>query len=194
VQPRPVGAPLTLGFVGRIVPAKGVHVLLAALAHLKADPPVDVLIWGDLRQQPEYGRALERQAAGLTGVRFMGPFTRADLAGVYSQMDALVVPSLWNENSPLVVHEAFAAGRPVIGSDVDGIAELVGHDVNGLLFPPGDAAALAEAVRRLAASPAERLARLRQGIPDIARAEDEIERLSEIYARVSSRAQRPARS
>jgi glycosyltransferase involved in cell wall biosynthesis len=62
----------------------------------------------------------------------------------------LVVPSLWLENSPLVIHEAFQAGIPVVGSDIGGIPELVRNDVNGVIVPPGSVDALAGAIRRLA--------------------------------------------
>ena len=65
-------------------------------------------------------------------------------------VDVLVVPSLWHENSPLALLHAQAAGCPVVGSGVSGISELIHDGVNGLLFAPGDAKALARALTRLA--------------------------------------------
>ena len=62
-----------------------------------------------------------------------------------SRVDVLVLPSVWLENSPLVIKEAFAAGVPVVTSDLGGMAELVRRDVDGLLFEPGNADALAVA-------------------------------------------------
>ena len=62
-------------------------------------------------------------------------------------VDWVVVPSIWWENAPLVIHEARAAGRPVICSGIGGMAELVEDGVTGLHVPPGDAAALAETMR-----------------------------------------------
>jgi GT2 family glycosyltransferase len=70
-----------------------------------------------------------------------------------ASLDALVVPSVWPETSPLVIREAFLAGRPVIASDIGGIPELVDHAQNGLLFAPGDIDGLARALRRLADEP-----------------------------------------
>ena len=64
------------------------------------------------------------------------------------------MPSLWYENSPLVIQEAFAAKVPVIASDLGALAEKVRHGLDGLLFPPGDAASLREVLRRLIEEPA----------------------------------------
>ena len=61
-----------------------------------------------------------------------------------------MVPSIWWENSPLVIQEAFLHGRPVICSDIGGMAEKVDHDVNGLHFPVGDPDALARTIQRAA--------------------------------------------
>jgi glycosyltransferase involved in cell wall biosynthesis len=65
-----------------------------------------------------------------------------------------VVPSLWLENSPLVIHEAYQAGVPVIGSRIGGIADLVRDDWNGWLVEPGSAGALAAVLRRAIEQPA----------------------------------------
>ena len=86
-------------------------------------------------------------------------------------MDVLVVPSLWLENSPLVIHEAFMAGVPVVGARIGGIAELVVHEQNGLLYdPPSSAEALAAALRRLIEEPhrLDELARTRVPVKSIA--------------------------
>src|SRR4030095_6515994 len=80
----------------------------------------------------------------------MGRFQREHVAEVYSQFDVLVVPSLWLENSPLVIHEAFMTRTPVVRAGTGGIANLVQHGENGLLSPPESSAALADALRRLA--------------------------------------------
>ena len=70
-----------------------------------------------------------------------------------AEADALVVPSVWIENAPFVIKEANASGLPVIASRLGGMAELVTHDVDGLLFEAGDAAALAYQLRRLQHQP-----------------------------------------
>jgi GT2 family glycosyltransferase len=72
------------------------------------------------------------------------------MPAVFDDLDVLVVPSIWIENAPFIIREAFAAGVPVVTSDLGGMAEMVREGVDGLLFPAGDAAALGAILRRLA--------------------------------------------
>jgi len=98
-------------------------------------------------------------------------------------LDVVVVPSLWYENSPNVILEAFAHRTPVIVSDLGGMAELVEEGVNGLCFPPGEAASLATALRRLIEEPGL-LARLRAGIKPVKTVAEEMTELQAIYRAV----------
>ena len=100
---------------------------------------------------------------------------------MYSAIDVLIVPSLWYENTPIVIAEAFAAGRPVIGSDVDGIRDSVTHEHNGLLFPRGDDVSLEQNLRRVLVEP-HLLERLRNGIPPVRTTDDEVESLVRLYS------------
>ena len=93
----------------------------------------------------------------------MGGFVAADMERVYASFDCLIVPSLWWENAPFVIREAYARGRPVIASNLGGMAESVRDGVDGLLFPVGDTAALAACIQRLHEEPGL-LERLRAGI------------------------------
>ncbi len=88
-----------------------------------------------------YGRDL-RPMATNPSIAFMGSFANDQVADVLSQIDVLVVLSIWYENSPLTIHEAFMAGIPVIASNIGGMAEHVHHMENGLLFEVGDPADL----------------------------------------------------
>jgi glycosyltransferase involved in cell wall biosynthesis len=155
---------LRIGFVGTLVWHKGVHVLLAAAARL---PPgsFEISIHGDIDTFPDYTAAL-RAAADDLPVRFAGSFLPDDAAAVYAQLDVVVVPSLWLENSPLVIHEAFQAGLPVVGSRLGGTADLVSDGTSGLLYDAYDASALAAALRRLIDEPAL-LTRLAAGVPAV---------------------------
>jgi len=139
--------PLRLGYVGTLVWHKGVHVLLDAVRALPAGT-CEVRIFGDPGTFPDYTAELQRRAAGLP-VRFMGGFTREQAAGVYEQFDVLVVPSLWLENSPLVIHEAFMAGVPVVAARIGGIADLVRDGENGWLYDSDRAGDLEAVLRRL---------------------------------------------
>jgi glycosyltransferase involved in cell wall biosynthesis len=166
---RAADAPLRVGYVGRYDPAKGVHVLVdaalrllmgpASLLGLGARHPVtsttalrpaslELHLWGVART-PEaraYRDAIQRQCEGVPSITL---HAEASSDSIYSQIDVLVVPSLAFETGPLVVLEAHAAGVPVVGSNLGGIAERVVHGVNGLLVPPDDAVALASALRSL---------------------------------------------
>ena len=88
---------------------------------------------------------------GLAIQRFAGsgPCRINEWRAVLHDVDVLVVPSMWIENAPFIIREAFAAGVPVIASDLGGMAEMVRDGVDGLLFPPGDARSLAACLRRL---------------------------------------------
>lgn len=144
-------AALRIGYVGTLVWHKGVHVLIDAL---RAFTPgeYELKIFGDPATFSEYSTGLRARSTGLS-VRFMGGFDRSQIADVYSQIDVLVVPSLWLENSPLVIHEALMAGIPVVGARIGGIADLVENGVTGLLYEPTRPIELAAALRRLIQDP-----------------------------------------
>jgi len=157
-----VEGPIRFGFVGTLVWHKGVHVLLEAVRRLPADQ-FELEIWGSLETFPDYAMQLKALAQGLP-VRFGGAFDNDDAAAVYDRFDVLVVPSLWPENSPLVIHEAFMAGIPVVASRIGGLPELVTDGINGLLFDPSSSASLANALRTLVDWP-ERIAQMANRVP-----------------------------
>ncbi|MGD2040368.1 MAG: glycosyltransferase, partial [Anaerolineae bacterium] len=102
---------------------------------------------------------------------------------VLADSDVMVVPSLWYENSPVVIQEARAAGLPVVVSGHGALAEKVQHGVNGLHFPPGDATALRRILARLAGD-ADLLAKLRQNIPAPMDMSEHAQRLEILYRQV----------
>jgi glycosyltransferase involved in cell wall biosynthesis len=146
--------PIRFGFVGTLVWHKGVHVLVDAVRSLPRDR-YELTVFGDPSVFPDYGAELRRKSAGLP-IRFAGPFDRDRTAAIYHNIDVLVVPSLWLENSPLVIHEAFMAGVPVVGARIGGISGLISHEHNGLLYePPESSDALGRALRRLIDDPCQ---------------------------------------
>ncbi len=124
---------LRIGYVGSIVWHKGIHVLLDAARRLRGQ--FRITIHGDTTVSPDYTRELERQASGLP-VTFAGPFERPDASRIYQELDVLVVPSLWPENAPIVLQEAFLNGVTIVAAAVGGIPETVHDGENGRLFDP----------------------------------------------------------
>ena len=181
---RAVSRALRIGFVGTLAWHKGVHVLLEAVRALPRDR-FEVLVFGDTGTFPDYVATLREQARGLP-VRFMGRFERESTPDVYAQMDVLVVPSLWPENSPLVIHEAFMCGLPVIGARDGGTQDLVADGVNGLLYDPSSPAELADALRRLLDGPAL-LKQLAAAVPAVKSIEEDAGEFATVYAEVVRR-------
>jgi glycosyltransferase involved in cell wall biosynthesis len=135
-------------YVGRVTFDKGVGVLVQAMAGL---PHLTLRIVGD----GDARAPLQEQCAreGIRNVQFLGPRPHRDLPALVGGAAVVVLPSLLYDNCPLVVLEAFAMGKPVIGSRLGGIPELISDGVDGMLVPPGDPSALREAIAWLTARP-----------------------------------------
>jgi glycosyltransferase involved in cell wall biosynthesis len=143
-------APLALGFVGSMLPHKGLHVLLEAFKLLPADAAVTLKIYGKSPLgETDYFRSLNALASGDGRISFCGTFDNARIAQVLDGIDALIIPSLWHENMPLVSLSAQADACPLIASDIGGLADIVGHRRNGLLFPAGSPSGLEKTILTL---------------------------------------------
>ncbi len=171
--------PITLGFVGTIRPHKGPHVLLEALRRIKPPTGIRLRIYGDPGTDPAYSERLRELTGGLD-VTFQGRFDEAEKPHIYHEMDALVVPSVWYENSPVTIHEAFAAGTPVIASELGGMGELVKDGKNGMLFEAGNTMALARCIEKFAGDGGLR-ERLKRGIPRVKNMEEHAEEIMGLY-------------
>lgn len=152
---RTPGEPFTFGYIGTHIPAKGIHDLIAAFGQLAGTPRLR--IWGRPRGQDT--ESLRTLAAGLPAgiaerIEWLPEYRNANIVeDVFDRVDAIVVPSIWVENSPLVIHEAQQARVPVITADAGGMAEYVRHEVNGLLFEHRSSAALAAQMQRFPDDP-----------------------------------------
>jgi glycosyltransferase involved in cell wall biosynthesis len=113
-------------------------------------------------------------------VTYAGAYRSEDVGRLMSSVDWVVVPSVWWENSPLVIQEAFACRRPVICSDIGGMAEKVTDGVNGIHFAAADATSLASKIAMAAGTPGL-WDRLRSGIPDVYRISDHVDFLCARY-------------
>jgi glycosyltransferase involved in cell wall biosynthesis len=184
--------PFELLFVGRLVERKGVHLLLDALSTLPAERGVVLHVVGD---GPERAK-LQARAVGLgLGARavFHGFVAREELERRLTTCDAFVLPAVVDakgdtEGLGVVLLEAMAHARPVIASAAGGIVDIVRDGRNGVLVPPGDAAALAGAIQRMMDDPARARALGLQGRQDAAEGfswEVIADRLAELYRRVA---------
>lgn len=152
-SPRPV-----LMYAGRLCAEKGVMVALEAVNFLVTRDRRELLLWvygaGDARYEGEL-RAYIRSHALEGVVTLKRHVDQEHLIDAYDRADVVLIPSLWEEPSPLVALEAMARGAPVIASDVGGMRALL-DDTAGCLVTPGDPHALASTIANLLDSPAER--------------------------------------
>ena len=150
-QPRPrrCQVALRVGFIGTLSEHKGVHLLVEAVKSLQPALPLELKIWGKQEEDPGYFAHLSELASEDRRIQFCGTFPNSAIGEIFSSLDVLVVPSIWYENTPLVIYSAQAAGCPVIASNLGGMAEIIHNGDNGLLFGLRNVAELAHALQRL---------------------------------------------
>jgi glycosyltransferase involved in cell wall biosynthesis len=177
--PRDSSSSLRIGFIGTLGPHKGCDLLIRAFRRLPGSGAA-LAIYGEPAGFGDFYAHLKRLAAGDGRIEFRRPFPPQQIGEVLAGLDVLVVPSRWYENTPLVVYSAFAAGVPVVATDLGGLSEVVEHGKNGLLFKLDSADDLSDNLRRLLAEP-DLLERLRAGTGPVKRLEDYVKELEELY-------------
>ena len=145
---------LRVGFIGGLSEHKGAHLLISAVRLIAESLPVELKIYGDKDAFPHYVERLIRLSEGDQRIQFVRTFPNEQIGKIFAELDVLVVPSIWYENTPLVIYSAQAAGCPVIASNLGGMAEVVEHEKNGLLFEAGDVAGLFKCNRAACKRPA----------------------------------------
>ncbi|HXF60247.1 MAG TPA: glycosyltransferase [Caldilineaceae bacterium] len=157
----------TLAFAGGGVEIKGAQVVLAALpALLAAVPDLQLAVAGGGDPQ-----RVQAYSAYAPAVQVLGSVPFLDMRALFGAADLTLVPSVWPENSPVVIYENFQVGTPVVGSAIGGIPELIDEGRTGYLFAPGDAGALAAKVAHHFSRPAWERRRMRQACAQKARCE-----------------------
>jgi len=154
---------------GNVSPFKGTLVALDAAARVAAGGKSDfeLRIHGGMPFQTDAFRAkFEAALEAAPAARHLGAYDSGRRPALMASVDWVIVPSIWWENAPLVISEAFQAGKPVLCSDIGGMAEMVEDGVNGLHFRAGDPADLARVMRR-ALSERNLRAKLAEGIPAV---------------------------
>lgn len=198
-RPRSGSDGLRMGFIGTIASQKGLDVLLRAFENLPKDNGATLRVCGNLKSFPGYAREVYALAGGDPRINFAGTFPNEKMAEELRKIDVLVVPSTWYENTPLVIYSAFAAGIPVVASNMGGMAEVVSHEENGLLFEPGDPEDLKRQLERLNEEPGlvEQLGANAGAVRSVEDSVDEMlglyERLGEKKARERERAREASR-
>ena len=165
IGPRPRGeGALRIAFLGRMHPTKGPDTLIRAV-RARPSAPIELDLFGVTQDggSTNYIRDVHDLAAGDPRIRLLEPVPSGQVMDVLADYDLVAVPSRWLETGPLVVLEAFAAGLPVVGSNLGGIAELVTPGVDGVLVEPGSIEGWADALERLATDRSE-LERLSRGV------------------------------
>ncbi len=171
---------LRFGYIGQIAPIKGLHILISAFTQMKNKRTSKLLIYGDPDKDPTYTDQLTDLIKNNSEISISGSFPHNKLGEILSGLDILIVPSLWYENNPRVIQEAFASKTPVIASDVGGISEFVIHGVNGLLFERGNESALSNQIAKVLEEP-HLIAKLRSGIEPVKTIETEVDEIVQIY-------------
>ncbi|REK15871.1 MAG: glycosyltransferase family 1 protein [Planctomycetota bacterium] len=150
------GAPFTIGFLARVCPDKGLHNLVAAAEQLLADPevpPFSVRVAGYLGQLDRpYLETIQRRTAAWNrpeAFSYVGELSRAEKIAFLQSLDVLALPTVYRESKGLPVLEAWANAVPVVLPEHGAFGEMVRQTGGGLLHPPDDPAALAEALKRL---------------------------------------------
>ena len=176
-------------FFGVLTIFKGMDVLLKAMERLgpNFDGHLSIHASGKIQmpdESEEVQADIDRLLATTPTVTFCGPYDHdRDMPRLMAETDWIVIPSIWFENSPLVIAESFQNGRPIICSDIGGMAEKVDDGVNGLHFSVGSPASLAEVMQRAATSTGL-WDRLCAGIPPVRGIDDHVGELTDIYSRL----------
>jgi len=144
--------PIRFFYLGGIAPQKGIHVALKAFTQLVG--PAEFWIAGDQT-------VVETVEPSI--VRFLGRLSRAEVAQTLAQVDIFLAPSIWYETFCFVLHEAFSAGVPAIGSNLGAIAEGIRHGVDGLLAEPNDVQSWRKAMQSIIDNP-EQIAQFQTAI------------------------------
>jgi glycosyltransferase involved in cell wall biosynthesis len=186
-DPPDAGKRRRIGFFGQITPFKGVDVLLKAMELLHdRDVDVELIVHaGNFEHQRESFREdiadlLERTSPN---VNYVGSYPQRRLPALMSAVDWVVVPSIWWETGPLVIHEAMMHRRPVICSDIGAMPERITDGVNGLHFRARDPFRLADTIERAVTEPGL-WQRLRAAITDPYPMSEHLEALTGLYARL----------
>ncbi len=174
--------PIVFGYIGVVDPVKGVQLLVEAFQTL---PQAELRLYGGEAAYAPYPdeKRFRSRLASSARIRCMGRYEQHELGRILAEVDVVVVPSIWYENAPLVIREAFLAHTPVITADFGGMREWVTDGVNGLLFEPRNIADLRQKMRRFITEPTL-VARLSRAFPAVRSIRADAALLARLYRRL----------
>ncbi len=139
---------LRFGFIGSIIPSKGLDLLLKAWSKV-SESDAQLKIYGNLDTNKKYKKEIMKLRKDCKNVRFLGTFPPNKIANIFSEIDVLIIPSRWFENAPLVLRNALLSQTPVIATNLGSLVELVNEKGSGLLFENENADDLAEKINSI---------------------------------------------
>jgi len=170
-------------FIGMLGWHKGPHILVKAFNQLPNPQGATLKLYGDSEHFADYFRDLQGLMEGNTRISYMGKFSHEKIGEVLSEVDVLVIPSMWYENTPVVMYEAFATKTPVIATNSGGMAELISLFDGGWVFERGNVAQLASLMQRLIDGPSL-VAEANRRIKPVRKIEEHIADLERAYKEV----------
>lgn len=148
---------IRFAYIGQVIEHKGIENLLKAISFLddKEQKQISVLIVGSgIDIYVDFCKRLAKELIPTNTVTFYGGAQNEKVAGMFRDIDAVIVPSVWSENSPVSIMEALASGTPVLASEIGGIPELVQDNLTGFLHKYDDPDSLTENFRKIIRRPA----------------------------------------
>jgi len=175
---------ITLGFLSTLLPHKGPHILIDAYNKANMEN-IRLRIYGHYFHEIDYFNTLKKLAGDNEKVEFCGKYEYEEMPNILDGMDVLVVPSIWWENSPLVLLRALAHNVPAIVSNLGGMTEVIEDGVNGFIFEAGNAESLAQVLNKVGANPTI-LNEMKNNIHHPPRIEEEAFEYEKIYFKLIS--------
>jgi len=171
---------IRFGYIGRIIPTKGVHLIIDAFNKIK-DNNVELRIYGSSSTLDYLKKRTKNK-----NIIFKGAYKNWEISNVLSEVDVLIVPSIWFENSPLVIHEAALAKIPVITTNLGGMAEYVKNGVNGLTFERNNVEDLLDKIKQFIKKP-ELIKKLGNNSIEVQSAREHTKRMLTLYDKLLNR-------
>jgi glycosyltransferase involved in cell wall biosynthesis len=177
---------LRFAFMGMLGWHKGVHVAVEAFNRLAEPRGATLALYGDNQHFADYYRQLEPEIERNPSIEYRGKFPHSEIGAVLSDVDVLIMPSIWYENTPVIMYEAFVTKTPVVASNVGGMAELIQLFEGGWTFQVGDAGDLARLLQSLIDDPAQVHA-AQARIRPVRTIEEHVDDVAAAYAEVLAR-------